>query len=80
MTLEDLYYAGLSVEDDLDEPHAFNCICEECSQNHPERLVLYGPACRVCGCTDEAACEGGCFWIEDPEGGDLCSNCAGAPG
>jgi hypothetical protein len=34
------------------------------------------PRCRVCGCTDEQACAGGCFWVEDPEGlGDLCSRC-----
>ncbi len=36
----------------------------------------YLPICRVSGCTDEAACEGGCSWIEDPAGiGDLCSSC-----
>lgn len=29
--------------------------------------------CRVCGCTDLNACEGGCSWVED----DLCSNCEG---
>lgn len=29
------------------------------------------PSCRVCGCTDERACEGGCWWVED----DLCSSC-----
>ncbi len=28
--------------------------------------------CRTCGCTDERACEGGCFWVEP----DLCSACA----
>lgn len=28
--------------------------------------------CRVCGCTDDAACEGGCYWVE----ADLCSQCA----
>ncbi|PNT91265.1 hypothetical protein [Clostridium thermosuccinogenes] len=28
--------------------------------------------CRVCGCTDYHACEGGCYWVED----DLCSRCA----
>lgn len=27
--------------------------------------------CRVCGCTEEAGCEGGCTWVED----DLCSSC-----
>jgi hypothetical protein len=28
--------------------------------------------CRVCGCTDDNACEGGCYWVEY----DLCSKCA----
>ena len=28
--------------------------------------------CRVCGCTDDRACEGGCYWVEE----DLCSQCA----
>ena len=32
--------------------------------------------CRVCGCTDERACAGGCSWVEDPQLlGDLCSSC-----
>jgi hypothetical protein len=36
------------------------------------------PACRVCGCTEERACAGGCWWVDDgPGGGDLCSACAG---
>jgi hypothetical protein len=35
-----------------------------------------GPSCRVCGCTDDDACPGGCWWAPDPEGGDLCSQCA----
>ncbi|MFG1620197.1 hypothetical protein ACGFI3_46250 [Nonomuraea wenchangensis] len=35
-----------------------------------------GPWCRVCGCTDEAACVGGCAWTPDPLLlGDLCSAC-----
>lgn len=29
------------------------------------------PFCRVCGCTDDAACAGGCYWVEP----DLCSAC-----
>ena len=29
--------------------------------------------CRICGCTWNNACEGGCYWVED----DLCSQCAG---
>lgn len=28
--------------------------------------------CRECGCTDDYACEGGCYWVEP----DLCSACA----
>lgn len=28
-------------------------------------------ACRVCGCTQERACPGGCFWAEV----NLCSEC-----
>lgn len=28
--------------------------------------------CRVCGCTDDMACPGGCWWVEP----DLCSRCA----
>jgi hypothetical protein len=28
--------------------------------------------CRVCGCTNFAACAGGCWWVED----DLCSSCS----
>jgi hypothetical protein len=32
--------------------------------------------CRICGCTDYRACEGGCYWVPDPENrGDLCSAC-----
>lgn len=35
-----------------------------------------GPACRVCGCTENDACEGGCWWVPDPTlEGDLCSAC-----
>lgn len=28
--------------------------------------------CKICGCTDERACEGGCYWIAE----NLCSRCA----
>jgi hypothetical protein len=34
------------------------------------------PACRVCACTEDCACPGGCTWVPDPEmEGDLCSSC-----
>jgi hypothetical protein len=40
----------------------------------PARIVRASVAtCRVCGCTDEKACDGGCSWTEP----DLCSTCAG---
>ena len=29
------------------------------------------PRCRVCGCTQNNACPGGCYWVEE----DLCSAC-----
>jgi hypothetical protein len=34
--------------------------------------VVLEPSCRICGCTEENACEGGCSWVE----ADLCSACA----
>ena len=32
--------------------------------------------CRVCSCTHDRLCAGGCAWVADPAGGDLCSTCA----
>lgn len=32
-------------------------------------------ACRVCGCTDDFGCAGGCWWTE----ADLCSACTPVP-
>lgn len=40
------------------------------------REVDDGPACRICGCTENNACDGGCSWAED----NLCSACVGAAG
>jgi hypothetical protein len=37
-------------------------------------LLVSGRRCRHCGCTDDHACPGGCYWVED----DLCSECAHA--
>lgn len=33
--------------------------------------------CRVCGCTDEHACDGGCWWVDSSR--TLCSTCSGTP-
>lgn len=43
---------------------------------YEEDLTL-ARACRECGCTDERACPGGCWWVpDDQHGGYLCSSCA----
>lgn len=39
----------------------------------PDVAAIGVTACRVCGCTDAVACDGGCGWTEP----DLCSSCAG---
>lgn len=49
--------------DFLCEDHLFEAACEEPEDD--------GPACRVCGCTENNACFGGCWWVEP----DLCSEC-----
>jgi ParB/RepB/Spo0J family partition protein len=37
--------------------------------------------CRVCSCSEDEPCEGGCEWVEDPlDLGDLCSRCAAEHG
>lgn len=33
--------------------------------------LFAGPACRMCGCTQELGCDDGCSWAEE----DLCSAC-----
>jgi hypothetical protein len=41
-------------------------------------VLLEGePRCVLCGCTAEDACEGGCSWVEDPQGQmrEVCSRC-----
>ena len=64
---------------------AFALACRIMSDNLPACLpdnqswhdhildrVRTEPVCRVCGCTEDNACPGGCYWIEP----DLCSACA----
>jgi hypothetical protein len=45
-----------------------------------EKRALPAPvkirACRVCGCTDDRACDEGCWWLSDHD--DLCSSCVAA--
>jgi hypothetical protein len=36
-----------------------------------ERTAIAEPACVVCGCTQNNACDGGCSWVA----ADLCSQC-----
>lgn len=35
-----------------------------------------GTSCRLCGCTEDAACEGGCAWVDAGDMTDVCSRCA----
>lgn len=43
----------------------------ECWQKYFTKIVETEAVCRVCGCTWNNACPGGCSWVED----DLCSAC-----
>jgi hypothetical protein len=38
------------------------------------KLPKFG-TCRVCGCTDDNACDGGCWWTDGTH--TLCSTCDG---
>jgi hypothetical protein len=40
-----------------------------------EGFEFGGPRCRVCGCTEDRACDGGCSWLTLGPGGPLCSAC-----
>lgn len=53
----------------------FTTAAELAERLEAERAALtVVAACRVCGCTDDRACPGGCAWVEP----DLCSVCAHA--
>lgn len=43
-------------------------------QDYILERVRTEPVCRVCGCTEDNACPGGCYWVEP----DLCSACVQA--
>jgi len=40
--------------------------------------VYVDATCRVCGCTEDEACIGGCWWVEENADGYLCSACVEA--
>jgi|GEM_PF-1161361 len=46
----------------------------QCWQKYILERVDAEPVCRVCGCTQDNACQGGCYWVAP----DLCSACAAA--
>lgn len=43
----------------------------------PDKVDVDEVRCFVCGCTDEVACPGGCWWAADDElhGQDVCNRC-----
>ncbi|MGI5155772.1 hypothetical protein [Microbispora sp. CA-102843] len=68
---------------DLAEPLALMLIPDPRGEftDHPEDGFNEQdePACRLCGCTEDAACVGGCHWVPDPLMlGELCSACLDA--
>lgn len=44
----------------------------ECWQKYFKEIVAGERVCKVCGCTNDNACKGGCSWVT----ADLCSHCA----
>lgn len=38
----------------------------------PKKVNSSNWRCKICGCTDELACVGGCYWVAP----NLCSKCA----
>lgn len=45
----------------------------KCRQRLFSEIIEDEAVCRVCGCTCNNACAGGCYWVEE----DLCSQCVG---
>ncbi|MEN3308904.1 MAG: hypothetical protein V7603_5106 [Micromonosporaceae bacterium] len=61
------------------------CAAPGCDVGQDEDLAdiaaLLRGQCRVCGCTDDDSCPGGCRWVDDPTTrGELCSACLRAAG
>lgn len=63
------------------EPDIVSLTEEQVQALHKELLEEYDyylkhsadRKCRVCGCTEDNACVGGCYWVDT----DLCSECVG---
>lgn len=55
---------------------------EAMRREHEEARAMTESACRVCGCTWDDACDGGCWWAVEPgaePAGPLCSSCEHFP-
>ncbi|BDP44889.1 hypothetical protein DAETH_48580 (plasmid) [Deinococcus aetherius] len=73
--LQVLLAAGLIFRDDspVDPLYGPALDAEEAARRLHAQLAGV-QACRVCGCSNTWACEGGCWWVRP----DLCSSCAEA--
>jgi hypothetical protein len=54
-------------------PHTEYCLSPKAGIRAQRVGPAFARTCRVCGCTDEAACPGGCAWV--PGEPDLCTAC-----
>lgn len=75
-------------------PRAWRPEIESLPRRNPRRVALVqaaaelltfsaedgSPFCWICGCTEDAACEGGCYWASDEKhpDRDVCSRCVEA--
>lgn len=53
----------------------------ELEQRRMELAHILGIVCVGCGCTQDDACPGGCFWVafHEDTGDGICSTCVGVP-
>ena len=66
-----------NIEVDWPECNSENAQCGdreqyECWKKYFKEIVANERVCKVCGCTNDNACKGGCSWVA----ADLCSHCA----